>query len=52
MQDKLELLLTSYDLSFLLEENDITEYTVLEMLVRKGLIDLTDYFEEDEDDTL
>jgi phage head maturation protease len=44
---QLELLVDSYGLTKLLEMNDITENVVLEMLVERGDIDLSDYFYND-----
>jgi len=41
------LLVDSYGLTKLLEMNDITENVVLEMLVERGDIDLSDYFYND-----
>jgi hypothetical protein len=38
-------------LEILLEENDITEESVLEMLIEQGQINLNDYFEEIEEDS-
>lgn len=43
--ERLELILTSYTLSELLEENDIEETYVLKLLIDEGLIDLEEYFE-------
>lgn len=49
MEQQVNMLLASYDLETLLEENDITEECVVEMLINQGLINLEDYFEYDED---
>lgn len=49
MEQQVNMLLASYDLETLLEENDITEESVVEMLINQGLINLEDYFEYDED---
>lgn len=48
MEDKLNLLLASYTLEELMEENDVTDYIVVDWMVRKGLIKLEDYFEYEE----
>ncbi len=44
MDEKIELLLTSYSLLELLEENDIEEKFVLTWLVENSMIKLKDYF--------
>lgn len=44
MDERIELLLMSYDLTTLLEENDIEESYVLELLIDLKLISLGDYF--------
>ena len=46
MQERIELLLMSYDLEDLLEKHDITEEYVLTWLVDNGMIDLKEYFED------
>jgi hypothetical protein len=51
MEQWIKLLLDSYSLEILLEENDITEESVLEMLIEQGQINLNDYFEEIEEDS-
>ena len=40
----IKLLLDSYGLDLLLEENDITQEIVLEILINRKLINLEDYF--------
>ena len=47
MEDKINLLLTSYGLRTLLEEHDITEEAVITLLVDQGFIDLERYFEDE-----
>ncbi len=44
MEERIELLLMSYSLEDILEENDITEEYVLTLLVEDGKVDLEDYF--------
>lgn len=46
-QGQLDLLIQSYGLAQLLEQNDITENVVLELLIERGDIDLGDYFFKD-----
>ena len=46
MEQKIKLLLLSYTLEELLEENDITEEFVLTFLVEEGMVDLGDYFDD------
>ena len=46
-QGQLDLLIESYGLAQLLEQNDITENIVLELLIERGDIDLEDYFFKD-----
>ena len=45
MESKIRLLLVSYTLEELLEENDIEESFVVKWLIEEGLIDLGDYFD-------
>ena len=45
--NRTELLLMSYDLSYLMEENDVADEYVLNWLIEDGLIDLTLYFSDD-----
>lgn len=49
MEQMIKLLLDSYGLETLLEENDITQEVVVEILVNRRLINLEDYFEPEED---
>ena len=44
MDQMIKLLLDSYGLDLLLEENDITQEIVLEILINRKLINLEDYF--------
>lgn len=44
---QIDLMINSYGLLQLLDMNDITEDTVLELLVERGDIDLGDYFYQD-----
>lgn len=46
MEHKIKLLLDSYGLEFLMQENDITEEFVLEFLIDEKKIDLEDYFDD------
>lgn len=48
-ETKINLLLTSYSLEDLLEDNGITEEFVVDLLVRRGFIDLEDYFETEDE---
>lgn len=48
--EQVKLLLASYSLEEILEENDIEEETVLIILINRGLVNLADYFEEEEED--
>lgn len=45
MDEQIDILLASYGLERLLEDNDVTEQIVVEMLINEGYIDLEDYFE-------
>ena len=47
MEEKIRLLLASYTLEELLEDNDITEEALVENLINKGWISLGLYFEEE-----
>lgn len=54
-EDKIKMLLDSYDLDDLLNDNDITEEYVLTWLIENDMVDLDDYFDpfeplEDEED--
>lgn len=49
MDQMIKLLLDSYGLDLLLEENDITQEIVLEILINRKLINLEDYFNLDEE---
>lgn len=46
MEERVKLLLSSYSLEELIEENDITEEAVLEILINRGLVRLEDYFDD------
>lgn len=46
--DKLEIMLEHYGLQHILEQNDVEDYKVLQLLLDEGLVDLEDYFYEDE----
>ncbi len=50
MDDKIKMLLDSYDLEFLLDENDITDEYVLRWLLDNDMLELTDYFDEWEEE--
>lgn len=45
MEQMIKMLLDSYGLEELLEENDITEEAVVEILINRKLINLEDYFD-------
>lgn len=45
-ENRIKVLLASYSLEDLLEENDITEEAVVTMLLDAGLINLENYFED------
>lgn len=47
MEERIDMLLSSYSLEELIEQNDVTEEIVLEILINRGLIKLEDYFEDD-----
>lgn len=47
MEERIDMLLSSYSLEELIEQNDITEEIVLEILINRGLVKLEDYFEYD-----
>lgn len=44
VEQQIEMLLMSYELTDLLEDNDISEEYVLELLIELNLIKLEDYF--------
>lgn len=46
LDQQVELLLMSYKLTDLLEDNDITEEYVVRLLIEEELIDLEDYFND------
>ena len=46
--DKIRILADYYPIQDILEQNDIETTLVLEFLVEEGLVDLNDYFYEDE----
>lgn len=46
MEERVKLLLSSYSLEELIEENDVTEEAVLEILINRGLVKLEDYFDD------
>jgi len=45
-EQRINTILDSYGLEILLLQNDITEYATVAVLVRRGLLDLEDYFED------
>lgn len=47
---KIKLIADSYGIDRLLVNNDIEAELVLKMLVEEGLVDLDEYFDEDEED--
>jgi len=48
--DKLEVLAEDYPLDDLVKKYDINPLVVYQYLYEEGYIDLTDFFEEDEED--
>ena len=46
-EQRITLVLNSYVLDALLEQNDIEEYAVVSLLIRRGLVCLEDYFYTD-----
>ncbi len=46
-EQRINLVLNSYGLDMLLEQNDIEEYAVVALLIRRGLVCLEDYFYQD-----
>lgn len=46
LEEIVDKLLVSYDLEFLMEENDVTEHCVLSLLIEEKLIDISEYLEE------
>jgi hypothetical protein len=46
-EQRIQTVLDSYGLKLLLLQNDIEETTVVELLVRKGILDIDDYFYQD-----
>lgn len=49
-EQRLKLLLTSYSLSDILEENDLEESFVLDLLFEHGHVDMERYFDDTEED--
>lgn len=49
MDNKIDLITEMYGLEFLMEQNDISEFDVVKMLVERNLIDIEDYFFTDTD---
>jgi hypothetical protein len=47
MEDRVTMLLNSYGLEELLEDNDLTEEFVLGLLVDLGYIEMERYFDDD-----
>jgi len=47
LESQLEALVENYGLALLLEQNDISEYSVIKHLVTEGFINLDDYFNLD-----
>lgn len=51
MEDQINLLLNSYTLEEILEECDVTPEAVLTILINRGTIDLSQFFDfEDEEE--
>jgi len=49
--DKIQILADNYPLADLLEQNDVEEYIIVKWLVDEGMVDLDDYFFDDDIDT-
>jgi hypothetical protein len=47
MESKIHALMGDFGLALLMEQNDISEYIVLQFLIDNGYIDLDDYFNLD-----
>lgn len=47
LESQLEALVENYGLALLLEQNDISEYSIIKYLVTEGFINLDDYFNLD-----
>ena len=47
MESKILALMGDFGLALLMEQNDISEYIVLQFLIDNGYIDLDDYFNID-----
>lgn len=50
MPDRIQELLEIFELSEILEMNDVTDYEALEILIRHGYLDLTDELPYEEQD--
>jgi hypothetical protein len=50
VEAEIKLLLDSYGLEGLLEENDITQEYVVRLLFREKMLERSDFFEEEEDE--
>ena len=46
-ESKINALIEDFGLALLMEQNDISEYVVLQFLIDNGYIDLDDYFNLD-----
>ena len=46
MEDKIEMVLNSYGLGRVLEDNDLTEEFVLALLIELGYIKIDEYFDD------
>lgn len=49
MEERIQMMLLSYDLEDILLDNDITEEYVLKWLIENDLVRPEDYFEEERD---
>jgi hypothetical protein len=47
LESKILALMENFGLALLMEQNDISEYVVLQFLIDNGYIDLDDYFNLD-----
>jgi len=50
MQKRIDMLALSYGLDNLCAENDINPAVIVQWLVEEGHLDLTDYFDDGEDE--
>jgi len=48
---RIQILSDYYEITDLLEQNDVEEYIIVKWLVDEGMVDLDDYFFDDDIDT-